>query len=732
MADAVEVGGLKVAKCLYQLVEDEIAPGTGVNGDVFWSELGEIVRDLGEKNRALLEARDALQKQIDDWHLARKGKPFEIEKYKEFLRDIGYLLPEGEDFRATTSNVDAEIATIAGPQLVVPVDNARYALNAANARWGSLYDALYGTDIISEENGAERGSTYNPVRGAVVVSEASSFLDESVALEAGTYAEVTQFELNGQQLIARFGKDRKVGLADPGKFVGFTKAGDELSSILLRNNGLHIEILLDRESLAGRAHPAGIKDIQLEAAITTIQDCEDSVAAVDAVDKTRSYRNWTGIMKGTLETSFEKNGESIIRRLNPDKTFIAPDGNVLTLPGRSLLLVRNVGLHMYTDAVVTSDGEQIPEAFLDAMVTSLAAVHDLKGNGKCANSRMGSIYIVKPKLHSREEVEATVELFERVEGALGLERNTVKIGIMDEERRITINLKESLRVAKERIVFINTGFLDRTGDEIHTSMELGPMLPKMEIKNQPWMNAYEDWNVDIGIEIGLVGKAQIGKGMWAMPDLMREMFESKISHPQSGASTAWVPSPTAAVIHALHYHKVNVAERQNDLADRGRANLDYILSPPILDRELSASEIQQELNNNAQGILGYVVRWVDQGIGCSKVSDIHGVALMEDRATLRISSQHIANWLHHRIVTKEQVVETFKRMAEIVDEQNAEDENYRKMSPRFEESIAFQAALDLAFNGRAVSNGYTEPVLHHRRRQVKAANGIDASSNQSM
>ena len=730
MADTVEIGGLKVDRCLYRLVLDEIAPGTGVDGDVFWSELGKIVGDLGDKNRTLLEKRDTLQKQIDEWNLAHKGQPIEMEKHKEFLIEIGYLLPEGEDFRITTSNVDAEIATIAGPQLVVPVDNARYALNAANARWGSIFDAFYGTDLISEENEADKRFTYNPIRGELVIAETSAFLDEVIALESGTYSEVTQFQFQGQNLIARLGKDRTVGLADPNKFVGYTKTENELSGILLRNNGLHIEILLDPESPVGKVHPAGIKDILLEAAITTIQDCEDSVAAVDAMDKARVYRNWTGIMKGTLETSFEKNGESIIRQLNPDKTFLTPEGDILTLPGRSLLLIRNVGIHMYTDAAVTSDGEPIPEAFLDAMITSLAAMHDLKGNGKYTNSRMGSIYIVKPKFHGLEEVEAAVELFERVEEALGLERNTVKIGIMDEERRTTINLKETLRVAKERVVFINTGFLDRTGDEIHTGMELGPMLPKMEIKSQPWINAYEDWNVDIGIETGLVGKAQIGKGMWAMPDLMREMFESKISHPQAGASTAWVPSPTAAVIHAIHYHKVNVAERQNQLAGRKRANLDHILTPPILDRELSASEIQQELNNNAQGILGYVVRWVDQGIGCSKVPDIHEVALMEDRATLRISSQHIANWLHHRIVTKEQVVETFKEMAEVVDEQNAADKNYRNMSPEFDESIAFQAALDLVFDGRAISNGYTEPALHRRRRQAKMANGIDASSSQ--
>ncbi len=729
MADAVEIGGLKVDKCLYQLVQDEIAPGTGVNSSDFWTELGQIVRQLGNKNRILLEKRDALQKQIDEWHQARKGQPTEMNEYKEFLTGLGYLLPEGEDFRVTTTNVDPEIATIAGPQLVVPVDNARYALNAANARWGSLFDALYGTDVISEEDSAGRASTYNPVRGALVIAKTSAFLDETIALESGTHSEVTQFEFNGRQLIARLGKDRKVGLADPSKFVGYMTTGNDLTSILLRNNGLHIEILIDPESPIGKVHPAGIKDILLEAAITTIQDCEDSVAAVDASDKARVYGNWTGIMKGTLEASIEKNGKSIIRRLNPDKTFLTPAGDTLTLPGRSLLLIRNVGIHMYTDAVVTSDGEEIPEAFLDAMVTSLAAIHDLNGIGKYTNSRTRSIYIVKPKLHGREEVEATVELFERVEDALGLERNTVKIGIMDEERRTTVNLKEMLRVAKERVVFINTGFLDRTGDEIHTSMVLGPMLPKLEIKNQPWMNSYEDWNVDIGIEAGLVGKAQIGKGMWAMPDLMRDMCESKISHPLAGASTAWVPSPTAAVLHAIHYHKVSVVKRQNDLASRGRANLNQILTPPILDRELSASEIQQELNNNAQGILGYVVRWVDQGVGCSKVSDIHGVALMEDRATLRISSQHIANWLHHHIVTEEQVVETFKRMAEIVDNQNAADENYRNMAPEFDESVAFQAALNLVFNGRAVSNGYTEPVLHSRRRQVKAANEIGTSSN---
>ena len=723
--EPITIANLRIAKPLYDLVQSEIAPGTGLDPDAVWTSLGAMVKELGPENRRLLDMRARHEKRLDAWNQERESETPDPAAYRRFLAETGYLLEEEGPFAITTDDVDPEISSIAGPQLVVPVDNARYALNAANARWGSLYDALYGTDVISEEDGAERGAAYNPVRGARVVEWTERFLDDVVPLREGLYSEVTDFVVENydgpSRLVCVLADDRRTAPADPAHFAGFQLEDGRVSSVLLCNHGLHIDIRIDRDHAVGKAHPAGVYDVVMEAAITTIQDCEDSVSAVDAEDKTVLYRNWLGIMRGTLTTTFEKDGRALTRSLNEDLTYQDPSGKALKLPGRSLLLVRNVGIHMYTDAVTTAAGEPIPEGFLDALITSFCALHDLQGDGPIRNSRTGNVYIVKPKMHGPEEVAATVELFGRVEQALGMPRRTLKIGIMDEERRTTVNLKQCIRAAANRLIFINTGFLDRTGDEIHTSMAAGAMIPKPEIKSCPWMLAYEDWNVDVGIECGLPGVAQIGKGMWAAPDIMRAMVEAKIGHPRAGANTAWVPSPTAATLHATHYHRVNVRAVQSELAARERADLDAILTLPLLgDRRLTDEEIQNELENNAQGILGYVVRWVGQGIGCSKVPDMNDVALMEDRATLRISSQHIANWLHHGLITTDQVTSTFEAMAAVVDGQNQGDPHYRPMAPDLSSSSEFQAALELVFDGSKELNGYTERVLHARRREVKA------------
>ncbi len=716
--------GLQVHQQLDELLNNEILPGLALEAEQVWKGFSQLVSELAPVNRELLDKRDVIQEKIDAWHVQNPGAvQNDFDQYKAFLVEIGYLVPEGEDFDISTQNVDAEIASIAGPQLVVPVNNARFSLNAANARWGSLYDAYYGTNVISEQDGCEKNGPYNAKRGQKVVAKAAEFLDMSVPLAGdASHSSVVEYKIitgSPVQLTAELADGSITMLVDPAKFIGY-RNGDAETVLLCKNNGLHIEIHIDRDHPIGRGNPSGVKDVVLESAVSTIQDCEDSVAAVDAEDKALVYRNWLGLMKGDLEESFEKGGQQMTRNLNEDRRYAHVDGGELSLHGRSLMLVRNVGHLMTNDAIIDGEGNEVPEGFIDALFTTLCAMHDFKDDTSLHNSQTKSIYIVKPKMHGPEEAAFTDRLFSAVEDVLGLPRNTMKVGVMDEERRTTVNLKECIRAVKDRLVFINTGFLDRTGDEIHTSMMAGPMLPKEAIKQQAWISAYEDWNVDTGLQTGLAGKAQIGKGMWPKPEEMQQMLDTKLDHLKAGANCAWVPSPTAATLHATHYHEVNVFSVQDQLRHRARASLDDILTPPLLgDRRLGEEEIQQELDNNAQGILGYVVRWIDQGVGCSKVPDINNVGLMEDRATLRISSQHIANWLQHGICSEEQVMESMRRMASIVDDQNTGDPGYTPMASDFD-GIAFKSACSLVLEGRFQPNGYTEPLLHAYRKQAKA------------